>query len=123
MNIRDESSVTLLGRGGVTYAGPDATQLFRAITLRSALKMLSAGITPTRGMTKRKALAMCKPYTGQDYKNTAAEIERAQGDLTGWIESMKSAMPVIDNRCSYPACKCIVSTSTSNPKPDCPKQR
>lgn len=82
------------GAGGTMFAGPDAVNLFRAATLKSALGLLAKGITPTRGLTRKKALAMVKPYTGQTYKNTLPEIERARNDLTVWIETMKSAIPV-----------------------------
>jgi hypothetical protein len=47
-------------------------------------------------LTKTKALAMVAAYTGQTYRRT--EIERARADLTVWIETMKSAIP-IENKC------------------------
>jgi hypothetical protein len=87
-----EDSSIRVGRGGVTFAGRDATELFRVATLKSALGLLEKGIMPTRGFTKTKALAMAGQYTGQTYKRN--EIERARADLTVWIETMKSALPV-----------------------------
>lgn len=87
-----DSHIKTFGKGGVSFVGPDAVNLFRAATLRSALGLLAKGITPTRGLTRTRALAMCKEYTGQDYKR--GEIERAQADLTTWIETMKSALPI-----------------------------
>lgn len=88
------SSITYDRKGNaVCFAGPDAVELFRVATLKSALGMLSKGIVPTRGLTRAKALAMVTPYTGQKYKNTLPEIERARNDLTVWIATMKSALP------------------------------
>lgn len=82
----------ITGPGGITFAGKDAVQAYRAIVLRSALAMLDKGIIPTRGMTKRKALAMASGYTGKAYRNT--EIEKARADLQVWIDAMKLALPV-----------------------------
>jgi hypothetical protein len=77
---------------GISFNGRDAVELYRAVVLNSALGLLKAGVTPTRGLTKRRALAMVTRYTGQEYKRT--EIERAQADLLVWIETMKSALPI-----------------------------
>lgn len=87
----DHSEITI-SRGGTVYAGPDATELFACMVLRSAIKLLSKGIKPTRGMSMRRALAMCERYTGQTYKRT--EWEEAVEDLGNWIETMKSALPI-----------------------------
>ncbi len=78
----------------VSFSGHDAVEIYRAATLASALGLLSKGICPTRGLTRRKALAMCERYTGQHYRNTVAEIERARADLRVWVQTMKSALPV-----------------------------
>jgi hypothetical protein len=88
-----EPSTITVSAGSTSFVGPDATELFRAATLRSALGLLSHGIAPTRGLTMTKALAMVERYTGQKYKRT--ESERAKSDLTVWIETMKSAIPVV----------------------------
>ena len=86
-----DSRITVT-KGGTVFDGPDAVELYRAAVLKSALGLLKAGITPTRGLTKTKALAMCERYTGQKYKRS--EFDRARNDLTVWIETMKSAIPV-----------------------------
>jgi hypothetical protein len=87
----NDSSITV-SNGGTMFAGKDAVELFRVATLKSALGLLKAGITPTRGLTGKKALAMCEQYTGQKYKR--GEYDRARQDLTVWIETMKSAISV-----------------------------
>ncbi len=73
------------------FAGRDAVEIFRAATLASALGLLKKGISPTRGLTMKKALAMVGQYTGQAYKR--GEYDRARADLKVWIETMKSAIP------------------------------
>lgn len=87
---------------GTMFAGHDAVEVFRAATLASALGLLKAGITPMRGLTRTRALAMAGRYTGQTYKRGDAEIERARADLKVWIETMKSAIPTTDERRTTP---------------------
>ena len=79
------------GPGGTMFVGPDATELFRATMLRSALGMLKVGITPTRGMTITKALTMATRYTGKKYKRT--QIEAARDDVKVWCDTMSAALP------------------------------
>ena len=80
-----------------TYAGPDAVNLHRAITLKTAIKLYDkSGIIPTRGMTITKMLALVKQYTSKKYKTT--QKKQAIQDLEKWIETMKAAMPIIDDR-------------------------
>jgi hypothetical protein len=81
-------------RGGTMFAGPDSVELFRVATLKAAIGLLQKGILPRRGLTMTKALTMAQVYTGQVYKRT--ESARAIRDLTTWIETMKSAIPVRD---------------------------
>lgn len=76
---------------GTTFAGEEAVEVYRATVLWSSLGLLSKGITPTRGLTVKKALALCTQYTGQSYKRT--EIDKARNDLKVWIETMKSTIP------------------------------
>jgi hypothetical protein len=82
------------GPGGTTFVGPDATELFRAATLMSALGLLKAGIVPTRGLSSKRALAMASGYTGKKYKRGQHDLARA--DLKVWIETMKSALPIVE---------------------------
>ena len=86
----DYSEITIGPKGATCFAGPDATELFRAMTLRSALRLAKHGIKATRGFSLTKGLAMCERYTGRKYKRT--EAQQAMDDLTVWIETMKSAI-------------------------------
>jgi hypothetical protein len=84
-----------LARNGelVAYVGPDAVELARAITLRSAIKMHKAcGMKPMRGLTITKQFILAGKFTGQTYRR--GQHDRAIEDLTVWIETMRSAMPV-----------------------------
>lgn len=87
----DDSYIST-GKGGTMFVGPDAMRLFQAVTLRSALGLLKAGIKPSRGWTMTKALQMATSYTSKPYKRT--ECDRAVADMTLWIEAMRCAMPV-----------------------------
>lgn len=82
-----------ISEGGMSFSGPDATNLFRAITLRSALKLHQVGIRAARGITGPKLFAMAKGYTGKTYKR--GQHEAAIADLTIWIETMKLGLPII----------------------------
>ena len=84
------------GPGGTSLVGPDATDLFRAAALRSALGLLAVGITPTRGLTRTKALVMVTRYTGKTYKRS--QLEEARSDLKVWIETMHSALPHLNEK-------------------------
>ena len=85
-------SVITTGPGGTMYAGKDSVELFRANLLKNSLRMASRGLKPTRGFTLKYGLELCRRYTGRGYKRT--EVEQAIKDLTVWIETMKSAIPV-----------------------------
>lgn len=91
MRTKDNSAIILCG-GGMIFAGPDGAALFRAIALRSALKLAKVGIRATRGLSGTRALAMCHEYTGKKYRRGA--YDAAIADVTVWIENMKCALPV-----------------------------
>jgi len=81
--------------GGMSFVGPDATSLLRAIQLRAGIKLHKvSGLIPTRGVTITRMFTLATDYTGQTYKR--GEHDRAVEDLTVWIETMKSAIPVED---------------------------
>jgi hypothetical protein len=90
--MSNESMITV-GAGGTGFIGTDATNFFRAATLHSALGLLKAGITPTRGFTLTKGLKMVTQYTQKPYKRT--EVDKARADLKLWIDAMRAALPVV----------------------------
>lgn len=86
-----------LNDGSTAYVGQDATLLFAAVTLRSAIKLhKKTGMIPTRGMTITKMLAQAGKIANKTYRR--GEHDRAINDLTIWINTMKAAIPVVDNR-------------------------
>jgi hypothetical protein len=88
-----EDGITL-SKAYTSYDGPDAVTLFRATTIRSALKLLMQGIKPTRNATFTSTLILAGNITGKKYKNKRTEVVSAIDDLTVWIETMKSALPI-----------------------------
>ena len=79
----------------VAYVGPDATELFRAKAIKAAISLHGkTGMIPTRGVTITKLFAMAQGYTGKKYKR--GEHDRAVNDLAVWINTMASALPIIE---------------------------
>jgi hypothetical protein len=95
MQTNDPSAVTH-HNGGTTFTG-DAIHLYRAVTLKGALKLhRDCGMIPTRGMTITKMFAIAQQITGKKYKRGGHDA--AITDLTAWIEAAKASMPIIDER-------------------------
>ena len=90
----NDSQVTI-SNSGVMYSGPDAVNLARAITVRSALKLAKIGLS-IRGANKTQLLKIASEYTDRTYKR--GQYDLAISDITVWIETMKLAMPVEDTR-------------------------
>ena len=83
------------GPGGTSFVGPDAVDLYRAITLKVALGFyVKTKMLMTRNATPTTLLTIATEYTGKAYKRGQHQI--AHDDLVIWIETMKAAMPVID---------------------------
>ena len=78
--------------GAVSFVGSDAVALYRAMTIRHALRLLQVGIKPTRGVSMTRALRLVQAYSGRTYKRT--ESSQAIADLSVWIANMQSALPV-----------------------------
>jgi len=86
-----DSSIIHIKGGSTMFAGPDAVALFRATTIKAAIGLLAKGITPTRGMTMTKALALASGITGKKYKRT--EHAKAIADVQIWCNEMAAALP------------------------------
>ncbi len=79
----------------VAYIGSDATELFRVKLIKSAILLHGkTGMIPTRGITITKLFAMAQKYTGKKYKR--GEHDLAVKDLAIWINTMTSALPIIE---------------------------
>jgi len=82
--------------GSTTFAGRDAVNLFRAITLKSALNAYAKHkMLMTRSLTPSIMLQMAEEYTGKAYKR--GQQAKAAEDLTAWIQTMQAALPVTHN--------------------------
>lgn len=97
--MTDQSHIMQVGPdGGTMFVGPDAISLYRAITLRAALRMYAqCGMLPTRGMTPTKMLQAAAEYTGKAYgRGNVNKCQAAVKDLDVWIAAMRAAIPVLD---------------------------
>ena len=79
--------------GGITLAGPDAVNLYRAAMLKSGLAMYAKSkMLLTRAMTPSAMLAMATQYTGKTYKR--GQYAQAAQDVDVWVQTMRAALPV-----------------------------
>lgn len=77
---------------GTMFSGEDGTSLFRAITLRSALKLHKAGIKVNRHIRNKDLFKIASSITGRTYK--AKDFDAAMADLTNWIEEAKKTADI-----------------------------
>jgi hypothetical protein len=93
----DRSEIVHHQDGGMSITGRDAMSLYRAVHLRSFIGLYAkTGIRPTRGVSGRSMLTMASEFTGKNYQRGA--YLKAIDDLTVWIDTMKAAIPVADER-------------------------
>jgi hypothetical protein len=91
--MTDESYITS-GPGHTTFVGPDATKLFAAATLRTAIGFyIKTKMQVNRAYTPTAMRAAAGRITGKSYKRS--ELAKAEADLSIWIEAMKAALPVV----------------------------
>ena len=89
-----EDHVEVLNGGAIVFSGFDATRLFAAMSIRAAIKLhKNTRMFATRGLTVKSMFAAASRYTGVVYKR--GDHDRAISNLTVWIETMKSALPVV----------------------------
>ena len=96
MKVKDDASYIETGPHGQTFVGPDATNLFRAASLRAGLQLYvktGGKMLMTRGCGVMTMLAIATEYTGKKY--THKQAQQAVDDLKVWCETMKAALPVI----------------------------
>ena len=96
------TSEITISTAGTTVSGRDAVLLFKSITLRSGLKLAQAWIKLNRWTTTTDLFQMATTYTGKQYKR--GQYDQARADLTIWIDTMRSALPVTveENHQHYP---------------------
>jgi hypothetical protein len=97
--MSEESYIKKIGPdGGTFFVGPDAIALYRAITLRAALRLYAqSGMLMTRGMTPTKLLRHASTYTGKVYgRGNVNKCQAAVKEMDEWIAAMRAALPVLD---------------------------
>ena len=81
----------------ITYSGPDAVNLYAVSALRSGLSLwlrTNGKLKPHRSWTLHDALRVASKFTGQTYRASRPDAERAIADLRVWIATMQSALPI-----------------------------
>ena len=92
-NTSPDSHVLVHTSGGASFVGRDAVNLYRAITLKGALRMYARSkMLMTRGVTPTAMLLLATEYSGKKYKR-GAHAEAAD-DVGIWVETMKAALPI-----------------------------
>lgn len=90
-----ESYIQTSKGGTVTFAGPDATQLFAATSLKHAISLyLKTGIKASRRHTPTNMRNAAAMITHRYYGRGKAGLVQAMVDLDGWCAEMKSRLPV-----------------------------
>lgn len=85
------------GEAATTFVGPNATHLFAAVALRSAMGLyVKTGMKVNRFYTPTAMAKAATRYTGKTYKASKAGLTQAADDLAQWIAAMKAALPVVD---------------------------
>jgi len=85
--------------GGTSFVGADAVNLYRAVHVKQALLMYAkTGLKMTRGATPAVLLAIAREYSGKTYKR--GQYLQAADDVQVWIDTMKAALPITDERAS-----------------------
>ena len=85
-------------QSGTTYVGPDAVQLFRAKSIRGALRLWTHGLKPSRGVRLRDLIDAASSITGKRYPKRASHIPFIMEDLEVWMSTMQSALPEETNQ-------------------------
>jgi hypothetical protein len=68
-------------------------RLYQAVALKSALRMYAkCKMQPNRAWTPTAMLKLAGQFCGKTYKR--GEYELAIADLTVWISTMQSALPI-----------------------------
>lgn len=68
---------------------PAEIDAYRAIVLRSGMKLLAAGIAPSRGWTKSRAMKMAEQYTGKTYGRR--DFAQALEDMVQYVADLRAS--------------------------------
>ena len=82
--------------GGVVFAGPKATEVFRASAVGSALRLYAkTGIKVNRAYTPAAMMAVAAEITGKKFK--ARDYAGAAAELKAWAEAQALLINVGNN--------------------------
>ena len=86
-----ENKVTV-SEGGTMFAGPVAVDLYRAMMVKTALRLyVRTKLCMIRGVTGPKMVSIVSEYTGKVYKGKE-RYAVALADLEAYVETAKATM-------------------------------
>ncbi len=86
-----KDSIHHYGRGGVSFSGPNAVEVFRSLSLASGLKLYaSAKILPNRMWTPSAMMKAASQITGKQFK--PRDYEGAAKALQKWAEALRATI-------------------------------
>lgn len=100
-NVQDSAAGAIVQHDGGTTLTGDATLIPRALYCKIGLEMNVKGnkMLLTRTATPAALCAIATEFTGHEYNfRSKASKQKAISDLETWIQTMKSAIPNIDER-------------------------
>ena len=90
-----ESHIQSHASGAMSFVGAEATKLYSATVLKSAIKLFAkTGIKVNRAYTPGAMLAAAGQITGKKYKRS--QYQQAIDDLQVWCDTMSAALPKLD---------------------------
>ena len=90
-----ESYIQTSKGGAVTFAGPDATALFAATSLKHAISLyVKTGIKASRMHTPTNMRGAATRITHKYYGRGKAGLVQAMVDLDAWCAEMRTRLPV-----------------------------
>lgn len=77
--------------GGISYQGPQAVAIFRAITIKQAIRFyVRTGMKVAAAYTPTAMLKVAGQITGNTYKR--GQLQTAHDDLEQWIDAARAAL-------------------------------
>lgn len=79
--------------GGTSFNGPGAVDVFRAITIASALRLYARlALMPVRAYTPTAMLRVASEYLGHPFKR--GQYQQAADELSAWAQQARSGMDI-----------------------------
>lgn len=95
--MQQQSHIQSHAGGAISFVGADATKLYSATVLKSALRLYAkTGMKVNRAYTPSAMLAAAERITGKTYRR--GQYQQAQDDLQTWCDTMSAALPKLDEK-------------------------